>query len=316
MCYIVRQAMAGQSLQYPVPVVCPVCRHGLDFGEEQIACSSCRAVFGYEDSFPNLVLGQRFLDDVPDSELASEERSCSRTTTQYWAPLFRTIWPDQTAPPRILSVGCGVGTDVDELAAAGFDASGIDCGNRTRLWKGRRYPGRLLLANGLHLPFEDQTFDAVFCGCVFPHVGVIGDTFQVAADFNAQRLQLATEIGRVLKPGGRLFAANPNRLCPLDLFHRPKGSSLMPRWNSPSDPFLLSVGDFRKLLAEAGFGSVHSLPPRSYWHFHRTQESWKGRLLAHPLHALFWTNSLTTSHLLRSSAVAPWLVVQGTMPSS
>ncbi len=43
----------------------------------------------------------------------------------------------------------------------------------------------------MHLPFEDQQFDVVYSGCVFPHVGVKGDSREVLADYATHRLAIA-----------------------------------------------------------------------------------------------------------------------------
>jgi SAM-dependent methyltransferase len=266
-----------------------------------------------EQGFPNLIAGDRFEDELPDAELAFEEASSGATTRNFWIPLFQQVWRDEAAPPVILSLGCGVGTEVDELGMADITAAGIDCGNRVRLWARRRYPNRLLLANGLHLPFPDRSFDGVFCGCVFPHVGVRGDSYEVLPDYYRHRLRLACEIARVLKPNGRLFAANPNRLFPFDMFHKGQAGSLRPRWNSPRDPFLLSLRDLRELFAEAGFRSTRAIPPRHYWSFNRSQRTLKGRLLGLPVRALFRVNGFAP---LRSSFLAPWLVVESARDSN
>lgn len=57
------------------------------------------------------------------------------------------------------------------------------------------YPSTDILAVGEHLPFEDDTFDAVFSIAVLEHVR---DPFRCAS-----------EIARVLKPGGTLYCCVP-----------------------------------------------------------------------------------------------------------
>ena len=297
----------------PVPLVCPTCHGSLRFQNETLICGKCAGEYPLQDGFLNLIVGPRFDDALPESEVPFEEACGIETTRNYWLPLFRATWPGQA--PVVLSVGCGVGSEIAELVLNGIDSVGVDCGNRVRAWIRRRYPTRLLLANGLRLPFPGQSFDGVFCGCVFPHVGVKGDSFDVESDYLQQRLQLALEIARVLKPGGKLFAASPNRRFPLDLFHRQQAGTLRPRWNSPQDPFLLSLADYGAMFQKAGYDTVASLPPSGYWHFNRTRRTWKGRVLAIPVRFLFRLNGLSAHSAVRASALAPWLVVQATLPT-
>ena len=85
--------------------------------------------------------------------------------------------------------------EVDLLCDAGFACFGIDNGNRTVDWAKRRHSEGLVMANGMSLPFADGSFDAVSCGCVFPHVGVVGDTARTSPQCEAHRQQLARSYG-------------------------------------------------------------------------------------------------------------------------
>jgi SAM-dependent methyltransferase len=167
----------------------------------------------------------------------------------------------------------------------------------------------LVLGNGKHIPFPDRSFDGVFCGCVFPHVGVIGDSTRVAPDCWQQRLELAREMTRVLKPGGKILVSSPNRLFPLDIFHGRKPGSYRPRWNWPVHRFLLSVGDYDRLFRVAGCARGSVQPVAGYWGFIRSRNSIKGRLLGVPLRALFRVVSTPGLRFLAGSPANPWIVV-------
>lgn len=290
-------------------LVCPRCRQPFAQQEFPLRCTGCGTRYGLEDGFPDLIVGDRFPDALSVDEMAYEEAHCAHTTQAYWLPLFRRMCAQLPAPPRVLSMGCGVGVEVDLLCESGFDCVGVDNGNRTSRWRNRSARERLLLANGLHLPFEDDSFDVVFCGCVFPHVGVYGDSFELRPDYLHERTRLAMEISRVVKPGGRIFAASPNRLFPLDLFHGRQPGSFKPRWNAPTDPFLLSLTDYGKLFAGCGCPRTSALPAQGYWMFDRSQGSLKGRALTLPLRALFGATSAGFAPFLHASALAPWIVV-------
>lgn len=306
--------MSGEAVfpGYPVRVVCPRCRGALRNAAESVRCAECAVAYPLEDGFGNLIVGERFADETPDEELPFDERSSGATTRAYWIPLFRRVADASPGETRILSLGCGVGAEIDELGRAGFAAGGVDSGSRTRAWKHREYPERLLLANGLWLPFDDGCFDIVFCGCVFPHVGVVGDTWRVTEDYFDQRLRLAQEVARVLRPGGTLLAASPNRSFPLDLFHRPAGK--VGRLNRPRDPFLLSLDDYAAVFTAAGFECPRALSPRNYWSLHRSRATLMGRLLGTGVSALFRLNS--GPGWLRTGAIAPWIVVAAQRPWS
>ncbi len=90
---------------------------------------------------------------------------------------------------RVLDVGCGRGFTGDVVAECGGDYFGADLvASRGGL--------RMVLADGVALPFPGATFDAVFCIDVFEH---IPDSIAAAREFN-----------RLLRPGGFVFLSAPN----------------------------------------------------------------------------------------------------------
>ena len=307
----------GPPLHFPVPLVCPVCHRALERRDRRFECppcdrSDCPRSFADENGFPNLVVGGRFEDPTDESCMRYEESSNEHTARSFWVPLFRRLFRSHPGVPRLLAVGCGTGIEVDHLNEVGFACVGIDCGNRTRVWPRRAAHSWLLMANALHLPFEDEAFDAVFCGCVFPHVGVQGDSSIVTEHYQHDRVAMARELTRVLKPGGHVVASSPNRRFPFDIFHGRQPGSYRPRFNPPHDPFLLSVADYRTLFAQAGCRAVATEPIGSYWGFVRSKRSVKGRLLGVPVRVIFWLVSRDAFPFLRASVLAPWIVVVAT----
>ena len=109
-------------------------------------------------------------------------------------------------PPggELLDVPCGFGRHTVPLAAAGFRVTGVD---RTQplLDEARRRAGegrwpKFVRADYRELPFPDERFDAALN--LFSSLGYLGD---------AEDTRALAEIGRVLRPGGRLL---------IDIMHR------------------------------------------------------------------------------------------------
>lgn len=111
----------------------------------------------------------------------------------------------------LLDYGCGAGDLMRVLAELGARASFTGCDVSTGMLAeaGRRWLQRLgptpemVVQDGARTPFADGQFDIVTISAVLHHVPV------------AERPAVYAELGRVLKPGGRLyvFEHNPrNRL--------------------------------------------------------------------------------------------------------
>jgi SAM-dependent methyltransferase len=294
-----------ESASGQLPLACPVCHQSLNSTDDVWSCGGCDHRFPVQDGVPDLIVGERYEVDSGEDVMKNEEITNRRTVEEYYVPLFRKLFGDRKT--RILSLGCGVGADVEALCDAGFDAYGIDNGVRSSTWKRRRYPQRLVMANGKHMPFHDETFDCVFCGCVFPHVGVEGSSYKVTPDYREQRLELAKEMGRVLKPGGRIIASNPNRWFPFDIFHEHTHDRFRARPTSPTDPLLLSRRDYERLFASAGCVRATGLPVAGYWSLTNSRKSFKGRIASFPVRFLFRVASSVKP--LRTSFINPWIIV-------
>lgn len=299
-------------VRFRVDVVCPLCRGPLRSRGDHIACPPCDRVdcprrFEYVEGIPDLIVGGRFDDLEDESRVAYEEESTAYTVAKYWIPHLRRLTRSVAGRPRVLAVGCGTGGEVDLLTRAGFDCVGIDCGLRSKVWAQREAKDALLLANGMHLPFADYTFDVAFCGCVFPHVGVVGDSFEVTQRFATDRQAMATEMTRVVKAGGHIIVTSPNRHFPLDLFHGRESGNYKVRPNWPGDRFLLSVSDYTELFLAAGCRGIETLPISGYWGFIRSKHTLKGFILGAPIRLLFWLAD--RFRFLRPSPLAPWIAV-------
>jgi SAM-dependent methyltransferase len=302
--------MASAPLTVPpraLRIVCPACRGTLSGTAKAPVCDTCGSRYLIREGFVDLVVGERYDDDTLDCALENEETTNRETVERYWIPLFRRLWPEGAKGRRILSVGCGVGADVEQLVDAGFDAYGIDNGKRVAHWLRRKCAERLFCGNGRHMPFEDSSFDLIFCGCVFPHVGVVGTSFRTTPDYFQQRLELAAEMARVLRPGGRIVSCNPNRFFPFDIFHGHQAGKMTLRPTPPWQHLLLSRGDYLEMFRRFGCVRAVALPVSGYWSFSNSRKTWKGRLLAAPVDFLF--RLVSNLSILRGSPLNPWLIV-------
>lgn len=124
----------------------------------------------------------------------------------------------------VLDVGCGTGTlailaarQVGQAGAViGVDASPEMVARAERKAARRGVSATFLVGAAQHLPFPDGHFDVVTTTLVLHHLPRSG------------RQQLAREIGRVLKPGGRVLAVDfgaggHSGMRFMRHFHRPHG---------------------------------------------------------------------------------------------
>jgi SAM-dependent methyltransferase len=124
----------------------------------------------------------------------------------------------QSAGPKILDVGCGVGQVVRSLAEAGFAAHGVEV-SEENLALAREHPGEFQLYDGRTLPFPAATMDAVGAFNVLEHV--------------EDPAGLLDEMTRVLRPGGRIVISSPNFLRVLGWRdYHPRMQGLRQKWRN------------------------------------------------------------------------------------
>lgn len=111
----------------------------------------------------------------------------------------------------VLDYGCGAGDLMRVLALSGgrADFTGCDVSTGMLAEVAKRWPSTLGAAprtapqDGAKTPFADASFDVVTISAVLHHVPV------------AERPAVYRELGRVLKPGGRLYVFEHNPRNPL-----------------------------------------------------------------------------------------------------
>jgi len=109
--------------------------------------------------------------------------------------------------PKVLEVGCSGGRHISALQAIWPDRTYVGCDIDTgSLGQGsRNHPQvRFVAVDGHHLPFADETFDAVYCMDYLEHV--------------EDPVQASGEMARVLKKGGILSVFCPCEGNPWTLY--------------------------------------------------------------------------------------------------
>jgi ubiquinone/menaquinone biosynthesis C-methylase UbiE len=114
---------------------------------------------------------------------------------------------------RVADLGCGSGAFTHLLARAGYACVGLDLSAKLIEVGRRKYPLIEFLEGDIeHLPFPDASFDGVMLSGVVHH---FPDPSRCAA-----------EVFRVLRPGGRFVAFDPNRMNPFMWLYRDRASPL------------------------------------------------------------------------------------------
>ena len=177
----------------------------------------------------------------------------------------------------VLDYGCGSGTVVEMLRAAGYDAHGVDI-----RWPGATTPdieaselGRAGLLRyyeeGGRLPYDDDTFDVVVSDQVFEHVVPLEASVR--------------EIERVLRPGGVTYHHFPSRAVwreghiGIPLTHRmPAGRARLA---------------YTTALRRAGLGKFKDERPAREWAIEKLEwiDRWTIYRPASEIHAIFGRNA-------------------------
>ncbi|MDO8875223.1 MAG: class I SAM-dependent methyltransferase [Pseudolabrys sp.] len=119
---------------------------------------------------------------------------------------------------RIADLGCGSGVFTNVLQQRGYNCTGVDLSPALIRIAREKYPGIEFIEGDIeHLPFADASFDGVLLAGVLHHF--------------TERSRCVAEVMRILRPGGKFVAFDPNRMNPAMYLYRDRSS-----------PFYSSVG--------------------------------------------------------------------------
>ena len=112
---------------------------------------------------------------------------------------------------RVADLGCGSGVFTGLLRQHGCVCTGLDISPKLIELARRKYPGIEFLEGDVErLPFPDASFDGVLLGGIVHHL--------------PNPSPCAAEVYRVLRPGGRFVAFDPNRMNPFMYLYRDRSS--------------------------------------------------------------------------------------------
>lgn len=160
---------------------------------------------------------------------------------------------------RCLDVGCGDGTMLKEFSAHFCTVLGIDPAQPPSAL----HPISQVCSHGENIPFPNAHFDVVICAQVYEHV--------------QDPYQLASEIQRLLKPGGTIFFSGPNRFALVEEHYHLPLLSWLPR--RAADAYMRLTRRGREYaIRPLGYRQLHHL-----WRGFRIHD-YTPQLLYHPEH--------------------------------
>jgi ubiquinone/menaquinone biosynthesis C-methylase UbiE len=145
-----------------------------------------------------------------------------------------------------MDLGCGTGAFTRRLNVFNLSLTGVDISARCVNLANEKAAGETYITGDLmNLDFEKETADIIVYSGVLHHITQ-----------RPQRLRALQEGLRILKPGGRLFAYDPNQSSPSMWLYRSPQSPLYSQAGKTENEVLLSRGELVEELTSAGFTKV------------------------------------------------------------
>jgi len=252
--------------------------------------------------------------------LRDEEIGVRHRIERFYLPLFLRHAAARGKSPGtmlVLDCGCGNGASAEYLAAAGFQAYGIDiAGFRIEQWSQREKRNRvhLLAADATVLPFADDSFDIVLSCGMLEHIGVhevCTPEYHVQPLSNQATLrsQFLAECLRILKSDGVVFLDHPNGSFPIDFWHNDYRA--LPRFHSPREKFLPTFREVVQLAQRVNAECrITAISPAGRFTFRRSKRRWYGKLFSTTLEKYFEVLRYRPFSSLAATALNPYLVIQ------
>lgn len=145
-------------------------------------------------------------------------------------------------PPgaRVVDLGCGSGVFTNVLHQRGYRSSGVDLSPSLLAIARAKFSGIEFLEGDIErLPFADASFDGVLLSGVLHHL--------------PERSRCAAEVFRILRPGGKFVAFDPNRMNPFMYLYRDRSSPLYSSVGVTANERPVLAHEIAATFREAGF---------------------------------------------------------------
>lgn len=150
------------------------------------------------------------MDDRFAEKIMAMNAATYRAISQQFSATRKFIWEDfkplmdyVNAGDAVLDAGCGNGRLLALLAEKRVDYTGLDLSEELIAIAKREHPeSTFVVGNILELPFEQESFDAIFCIAALHHLPT-----------EKLRIQAIQQFYKVLRPNGRLILLNWNLMA-------------------------------------------------------------------------------------------------------
>jgi len=141
---------------------------------------------------------------------------------------------------RIADLGCGSGVFTDLLHKRGYECTGVDLSPKLIRSARETYPNIDFREGDIeHLAFENDSFDGVLLAGAMHHL----------PDWT----RCIAEVKRILRPGGRFVAFDPNRMNPAMYLYRNPASPLYSSIGVTRNERLVVAGELADAFRALGF---------------------------------------------------------------